>query len=394
MRVFIKNHHRITVPQELLIVRLLTSIGFATLITITSLFLQDLGLSYSQVGLVSSTAYVASFLAALALPAILHRYNIEKVLVVSLLSFAGLLGIIGFSKTALIAVALFLASRVAIVVISSAASILFKDDSGDKKSFYKYQSIAGSLSSFAWTITPFIAGILLDSRSFSFTYAVGGLMTLLGAIYLLLYPVPVAYKKPTKSSFDIVANIRFFISKKNLKDAFFMDAGANIWFGYLFTFVTLFMINEGYSNADVGLFITLTQVPLFLLEFKADVVIKYFGFRLPFFLSYGLMTAALLYSFFASFSLLTLAALVIASIGMAFVEPGKEIFVYEGLDKTDEERAYPIYNTGSLIGSIVVRLASSAVIALFGFKYSFLAAALLIGFIAYKAYKIVDPNRG
>lgn len=388
MKSFTKGRYHLDAPQEIIVVKLLTAMGMATLVTITSLFLHDLGMSYSLIGLVSSLAYVTSFIFGLFLPSILERHNIEKLLVAGISVFAFILFLMGLSNTALIAVILFLLARTTVVLIDNTASILFKDDSRSRKSFFKNQALSGSLVNLGWVVAPFLAGFLIEHKSFAFTYSIGGAVVFLGALYLLINPVPVQDKTRKKYDDNILANIKFYISKKHLRDAYFMSSGTNIWWGFIFTFVTLFIADAGYSRSSIGLFIAVTQIPLFLFDFKSHLLVERFNFKIPFTISYSLLAISSIVVFLMPFGMISLVSLTVGSLALIFIEPSSELFIYEGLSAKNEERVYPIFSTARVLGSILVRLAVSLTIVLFTFKASFLVVGLLMAFLAYKATRI------
>lgn len=388
MKSFAKGRYHLNAPQEIIVVRLLTTMGMATLVTVTSLLFLSLGLSYSAIGFITSSAYVSSFIFGLLLPPILEKHNIEKLLVIGISIFAAILIMLGFSSSALVAVILFIGARTTVLLIDNTASILFKDDSGSRKSFFKNQALSGSLVNLGWVVAPLLAGFLIERQSFAFAYTVGGCFVFLGALYLLLNPVPVKEKVYKKHENTLTSSVRFYFSKKHLRDAYLMVSGINIWWGYIFTFVTLFMIDNGYSSSSIGLFITATQIPLFLLEFKSHLIAERFKFKLPFFVSYLIMAAASFAVFLFPFGLISLALMITGSLALIFIEPGSELFIYEGLAPEDEERVYPIYSTAKIAGSILVRLVVSIVVLVFSFKASFVAVGLMMAFLAYRATKI------
>ena len=158
----------------------------------------------------------------------------------------------------------------------------------------------------------------------------------------------------------------------------------------MWTFIPIFMFKEGYSGGTIGLFIALTQLPLFLLEFKTVGFLKKFGFRKIFAAAYGTLAIVSLISFFlldAHFTLM-LGIILAASLALSFIEPLSNLFFFSKVSLLEEERGYPIYSTSFLVGSMSSKLLPGLLLLVLYDKFIFVLAGLLMSFIAIRALSI------
>ncbi len=132
----------------------------------------------------------------------------------------------------------------------------------------------------------------------------------------------------------------------------------------------IFMLRGGYSDASIGLYIALTQLPLFLLEFKTVGYVAKYGFKRIFTLSYVSLTIICALSFFAFSSHLAIAlGLILAgSIAMSFLEPISDLFFFSKVSLLEEEKTYPIYATSSPVGGMLSKVLPGLILVAFLMK--------------------------
>lgn len=378
--------------QELVLVKLLFNMGLATITVGVPLYFLSLGFTDSEVGFYVGAITLIIAVLSLFLPPFFEKYNELKILIASTLLTGFAFIALGFAGAAIVGVILFFVSHFSSYVSSSSLGILFKDSTRSKKEFQRDTGLLGSIGNFSWFMGPLLGGLALNYAGFKGLFLLAGLLCSLAALYVFLFPFKPVVKKRDKIDSDLKANMSFYVSEKPLRSAYLQRLGVSVWWGFIWTFVPIFMSREGYSEASMGIYIGLTQLPLFLFEFKTVNVLTKLSYKAVFLLSYGLLAAVCVLAFLSSSLPLALGALFIGSISLSFLEPISDLFFFDQVTRLDEERTYPIYSTSSSIGSTLAKLGVGLSLALFADKFAFIVIALMMAYIAYDALSI-RPHR-
>lgn len=390
MKQILRINRRLDAPQELIFVKLLVTMGAATIFASSSLYFSSLGVSDSTIGLATGFVMVINLVFALLIPVILEKVDLTKILFVSTISFALALFVFGSVNKALFVFGIYVVTRILLSLFASAYSVLFHDDSNSKSDYRKNKALASSIVNFAWMIVPFIATLIISQYSFAVLYYCGALITFLAAIILIIQKVPEIRKKRKSIDYNLLNNISYFFSRSTLRKIYFINAGVSLWWTFIFVFFVLFMKEAGYSNTSIGIFLTLTQLPLFLFEFKSYILVDKFKYKLPYVISYTIMALTMTALLLFGINNATLFLVVMTSLCLVFLEPSTEMYLYEHLKLTDEEKVQPIYETSEIVGSAFIRLLLGLVLIHFASSYTFGIMALLLLWLSFYSRKIKD----
>lgn len=112
--------------------------------------------------------------------------------------------------------------------------------------------------------------------------------------------------------------------------------------------------------------------------------------RRIFIVAYALLCGVCLLSFavFNSSSVIVLAAILLASLALSFLEPISNLFFFSKVTSLEEEKAYPTFVTADLLGGMLAKGAVGVTLILFNDKVSFLSIAVIIGFVLYNARRL------
>jgi predicted MFS family arabinose efflux permease len=259
---------------------------------------------------------------------------------------------------------------------------LFHDDSAGPKDFKKNQALSGSMINFAWMSMPFFATLIIGQYSFAMLYVLGASIALCATVLLLVSNIP-EKKKRYKPAVSVFKNIRTYFSQKRLRDVYLISSGVDMWWVFIFVFVTLFMKNAGFSTAQIGLYLTLSQLPLFLFEFKTNKLVERYHYRSPFINSYTFMAFAMLVTGIVGINVFTLGLLSFTSLFIVFLEPAREMYLYEKMKLADEERMQPVYATAELVGSVTVRFTIGFLLVWANQTVAFIVMATIFTLIAF-----------
>jgi len=389
MKHMIRMHRHLDAPQELIVVRLLVMMGSAAVSATTSLYLKSLGLSDSTIGIATGVIMAVNLGFVIMLPKILEKYSLNSVLLSSIVGFAISLVLFGSIKNASIALCIYGATRLLLSAFATSYSILFHDDSPSEESFRKNQSLAGSLGNFSWMFAPFVASVIVVQYSFFILYIISAAIVVLAIIILRLQKIPEPHKKHRPST-SILTNIKTYFSSKHLRDAYIMNASVSIWWSFMFAFVTLYMNEAGFSTAAIGVFLTLTQLPLFLFEFKTHVIVDKFRYKRPMILAHSALAIAMIIVAIFGLHIATLGILIAASLAIVYLEPAREMYLYGKIDISKEEKIQPIYLTAEMLSSMILRISVGVILLVLPAQATYLAVALVMGLIAFHSRTIKD----
>jgi len=368
--------------SELILTRFVMSFSLGLFIVATSLYLRDAGLSDSWIGIAGSIAGLLVIALSPVVPVLLEKFNGLTIFKLGMAVMATIMLAMGLSSHLAVALLAFTVHRLALSVTISAASISVRDSSGSKE-LEKIQGLASSLMNFGWVVGPLLGGLALAVYGLSNTFFISAAVMLIGASILVMSPLKAKPKIRAKIDSSWIENVRFYFSRPGLVAAYVFRGGITAWMTFLFTFIPLFMVNEGYSLQAVGMALALTQLPLFLMEFKTvDLIIRLNSRRL-FIYGFSLM-AAFQFAFFTTDNLLfTIIGFIVSSVlALSILEPLVEIYFYKQVKPLEEEKAYPVFSTAEWAGSLSIKLLTGLSIGLFGTRSSFLVLAMVMSMAA------------
>lgn len=375
---------------ELVISQVLFALGYAVAIVGIPLYFIHIGLTDSQVGIFTGFISLLMIVTSLYMPPILEKYNQRKLLIFS--AFLASISFVAFSYTSsiILSVLILTLAQGSLHANYSALIVLFKDSTRTVEEFTKDTGLLGSFNNLGWFVGPMLGGLALGNYGFKGLFTLAGSLTLIGGLYVLLFPFKTMVKHRRSIDGDIKANIRYYLSSKHLRISYLQKLGVELWWGVIWTFIPIFMLKGGYSSAAIGLFLSLTQLPLFLFEFKTVGFVAKYGFKKIFTYCYIGLTLICLLSFFTlSSQLAVVLALILAgSLALSFLEPITDLFFFSRLSILEEEKAYPTYSTAEPVGSMLAKIIPGISLALFYDKAIFIILGISLFFIATRAFAI------
>ncbi len=374
--------------HELVSTRMLFTLGMAATTVGVPLYLISLGMPDSQFGILAGISSLIIAVISLFMPPVLERFNQLRLLIISS-ALTGLSYVLfGYSKNTAVAIVLIFVTNLFITININSLSILFKDSTRGKQEFTRDTGLMGSLVNLSWFIGPLLGGLVLNYAGVNGLFILSGSLCFISAIYLKILPIETKIKNRDKLDINVIENLRFYMSRPKLKIAYIQRMGITVWWGFIWTFIPIFMARQGYSVASIGLFISLTQLPLFLLEFKTVNIVARVGYRAVFTLSYLALGIICAFAFITPNFGFALGALFIGSLALSFIEPISELYFFDQVSRIEEEKTYPIFGTSSLIGSTLARVGVGVGLALLADRAAFLIIASIMIYAAYKALAI------
>ncbi|MCA9348787.1 MFS transporter [Candidatus Saccharibacteria bacterium] len=389
---FLKSPIHIKASGEILVSRIALSMGTSILTAIASIYFHNIGLTDAAVGYVAALGSLLAIVFTMVAPYLLEKYSEIVIYVVSgiLLSFATIF--LGLTKVVPVAIITYCLTNILLMFGGNAINIALKDTTSSKREFTNLQGIFGSLINFSWFVGPILGGLALSQLGTRNTLLLSGGFIMISAIIIVLLPIHVKGKRRVKLDTDPLANIKFYLSRKNLTIAYIQSLGVRLWWGYVWAFLPLFMLDNGYSPTSVGLVVGATQLPLFLFEFLTVKTVRFFGYRKIFATGFSLLTIASILMLIANDIHVVIGVTIACSLALSFLEPICELFVFDQVDRHEEDMAYPTYYTSTFAGSLVAKLGIAVFISLFGARSSYAFLAFLFVFVTISALGI-KPRR-
>lgn len=390
MTTYTKSLLHLSPTYELITSKILFSLGYAVATVGVPLYFVQHGLKDAQIGIFTGLIGIITITASLYLPPILERIDQRKLLMASAFTSSISFLLFVFAPTIAISLLCLALAQVSLHVNGSALNILFKDSTRSKEELTRDAGLLGSFTNLGWFVGPILGGLSLTTFGFEGVFMLAASLISVGALYIFLFPFKTVIKQRSQLDTALKANIRFYIANPQLRIAYLQGLGVDFWWGLMWTFIPIFMFKEGYSGGAIGLFIALTQLPLFLLEFKTVGFLGKYGFRKIFAAAYGTLAVISLASFFildVNFTL-ALGIILVASLALSFIEPLSNLFFFSKVSLLEEERGYPVYATSFLVGNMSAKLLPGLILVALYDKFIFILAAALMGFIAYRALAI------
>lgn len=361
--------------------------ALATVSVAWSILFLKMGVTDGEIGIIKGYSIILVLLISLLLPRLLEKFDESKVYPATLSFTAAFLLLAGLPSILAITLS-FLFIRLLQNIKISSFSIMFRDTFRKQSEYSLAQGVMSGLMAFAWLVGPFLGGLYMDKFGAPKTMVLGACIIALAAIVSLLKRKS-HETKVIQSSFSPIKNIRFFTSISGMKLAYLMRAGVDIWWAFTFTFLPLYMVRSGYSFFEIGLALSLTQLPLVIGEFITVRALNVLSFRSIFALCYFYLFLISVLCFFAPASWMVIALLVLGAVALSFLEPLTEIYFFKLSKKDEEERAYPIFITSSALGEGLLTLTTGVVLTIFSFKYGFsvLSISMLAIFLMSRSIK-------
>src|SRR3989344_3366991 len=266
--------------------------------------------------------------------------------------------------------------------------ILIRD--GSKKStISKNEGFYFAIINMSFFIGPIIGGLLADAYSIKIVFLISAIFPLL--VFFLLLTKKRKEEKTEASEIKIFDNIKEYCKSKDQTINYIISLGLLSWLAIIYSYMPLYMNQEGLNEKTIGYFLALTVLPLIILEIPISKLSEKTGYRKLFFLGFLLIGIFGILGVVFKNIYLTLLSFVLTNLGVAFVEPLKEAYFFKISKRSDEIKYYPVFKTSSDVGHLTGPLIFSTVLLFTNFKTMFLVASIImiiLGFISLKLKEV------
>lgn len=379
---------------KLSIVGLLVSLSAAFLNTIWAVYMDSFLHNQVYVGFFSAFLTVIAFVSYFIFIPIVEKSDKAKIFSYSLLSFIIFYLIFAFSTNVVILLVVSIIMTAMLSLRVTSYGLLVKDIS-QKKNLSTNEGLVYTFLNIAFVLGPLVAGLLAAKFGNIWVFAISALFILLAFLFFKSTGIKDEQGKKHVDKY-IIKNFKDYFKKSDRTIAYLLRGGVNMWWILIYLFVPLWMVRQGMSMSSIGVFLFAVAVPLIALEFYFSKKAAKFGFRKIFQLGYLIVAIISLSCFFFTNTYLILGFLVLASIGIAMLEPTTEAYFFDILGGKERYHYYGPFNTSIDFGNFIAKIAGSMLLIFFPFASIFLMFAILMFamfLLSFKTKKVIESRR-
>ncbi|OVE74506.1 hypothetical protein BVX95_02235 [archaeon D22] len=372
-------HHfrlKLKTTTELSLSRLILAIGIAGINTIWSLYLYSFGFSAATVGAIGAVMMIFSLIASLFTTSILEKFRELKVYLAVILCYivSYLLTYIFDNALAFIIVSLIVS--VAVAFEYNSFSILYKDEI--KGNLNEEEGLLWSVVNIGWLLGPLIAGFVAAKYGTKEVFISSVIFLVISLYMLTIMTIKLPPKKWKKLDNNILNNVSDYLKNKKLYLPYLILVGVQAWWALIFIYMPMFILENSIGEEVVGIFISLSMLPLVLFEYRAGKLCDRIGFRPLFYYGFMFVSIITIFSFFVSSIYGILGVIILTSIGLAFIEPIMDGFFFSKVNSLEEEKYYPVFQTARYVGTFIGRLVPAFFLLFLDQKIIFLVFGIMM----------------
>lgn len=367
---------------------LFITIAIASVATILSLYLDSFLHNPARVGFLTSLSLVVEILAYIFLIPLIERGNKVKLLLLSLLSFAISYFLFGIYSNIYLVIILGILIAFASSLRMTTGGLIIRDNS-ESGNVAKNEGVIYALLNIAWLIGPLISGYLANKYGFSSVFFLSSALILF-SIFIISFSkikdkIKVKYIKT-----NIFKSILNFFKEKDRVLIYIISLSVPFWWAFIYVYMPLFIIANGLSELQLGLFISGVTVPLIFGDYIFARIAGKKGFKKLFFIGFISLGILAISLFFIQNIYLILSLLIFAGISISMIEPTIEAYFLDIVKEEERDKYYSIYSTSAHLGALIGAGSAAAVLAFLPFKSLFLLFGIPMIALSFVALKIKD----
>jgi MFS family permease len=373
---------------KLSIVGLLVALASSFVTTVWAIYIDSFVKNIALVGFISAALILVAFLSRFLLIPIIEKSSKSKIFSYTLLASIVVFILFAINTTFYFFIILALISTVVTILRSTSFGIMIRGKSA-KRQLSKNEGLAYTFLNLAWVVGPLIASYVLITLGMSKVFVLSAIFFFIAFIFFRKSKIKnVNIKKRVDK--NVIKNFLVFFKSRERRFAYLLGGGVNLWWVLIYLFMPLFIIRNGLTESWVGYFLFAVAVPLISLEFLFAKLAGKIGFKKIFKIGFIIPCILVFICFFISNIYIILLLLVLASIGLAMLEPTTEAYFFDLLKGKQELRFYGPYNTTISVNKLIGRLLPSFALIFLPFKFIFLLFSLFMFIMFLTSFRIKD----
>ncbi len=379
----IRTHSKHKEGKQLAYLALITGIGASLTLPILPTFIKTILNTDTSVSVFYSGMAIVMLLAALVSTYLFKKVDRAKTVKVSLIITSAAFLFLVFT-TRIHALALLNSLNVIFALFIAMSLSLYVRDYAKSKNLGEEEGKYFKYSNLGYLIGPLTGGFIGAYAGYEMVFILSSLTFITAFLYFnhlhIVQDHPVLNSEDPLKNYQIVSNLKQYFSNRNRCKVFAFTLFLMIWIGFRRLYIPLYVVFSGYIESMTGVIMALAIVPLILFEVKTGEYADKHGVRKPISIGFTIMAISLFVIFFSPFTMLNFVILILAHLGMAFVEPLQEYYLFKNLKKEEEDKLYGVYMTADPIALFITPVIGALTLLLLPFNYLFLIFGILMIF--------------
>lgn len=276
----------------------------------------------------------------------------------------------------------------------SAFGIIVSDKS-KKRKLAKNEGLIYTFLNLSWLVGPLVAGFVAEKYGVKTVFLLAAICMAFAYILFRFFKI-VDNQKNKKIDKNLFKICRDFFKNKNRVLCYILSGGMNFWWGLIYIYMPIYIIESGFSDLTLGYFLFGVVVPLILFTYHSGKIAARIGFRKIFFVGYLILGMSALLSFIFNSIVIIMFLLIAASFGAAMIESTTEAYFFDLVSKKEKTKYYGVYNTTIEINGSAASLFGAVILLLLPFKFIFILfgfVMFLLALISLKIRNIIEDGK-
>ncbi|MFH1308037.1 MAG: MFS transporter [archaeon] len=344
---------------------LVSLIGLASVGAIWSIYLDSFLHSAAYVGFLTTFFTVISLLACFFIVPFVEKYSKSKLFALSIFIFIISYFIFSIYTNFYLVIFLGVLLAVAVSLRITTFGIIVRDKSKEQE-VSKNEGLIYSIFNLGWFVGPLIAGYVVSIYGFRAVFFYSAVLLFLSLFVFKKFKIN-DNRKEKRIDYNIVKVTVDFFKKRERVFAYMTGGAVNFWMALLYVYIPIYIVESGYEDVWVGVFLAGVVIPTILTEYYFGKLAGKKGFKKMFLIGYLILfVSAILCFFFPEFYYI-FPILVISSFGISMVEPTTEAYFFDIVNEKERDKYYGPYNTAIDVGSALATFFFSNYFIVFAF---------------------------
>jgi len=370
-------------------IKLFAGTAVAATLAIWSVFINSFVDSPAITGLISGVFAFAAFLSFFLFIPLVQKTRKGKLFISTLIITIASYIMFAFvdSLTTLIFAGILLSVAGSISV--TAFGLIIKDKS-KKSNLTKNEGFIFTFMNIGYVIGPLIGGYVAAVYGVKSVFWIVAFLMLISLFIFKANNIEdKRVQKPEKNAFKNFLN---FFKDKQRVIVYILGGGPQFWWVLIYVFAPLFIIEKGLTTKAIGIFLFAAAVPLILTEYYFSRKVRKYGFKKMFQLGFLIPTIAGVLCFFLTGTYSILIVLVLASFGIAMLEPTTESYFLGMVTTKESGKFYGPFNTNITVNQVASKILPSLLLLILPFSYIFLIYGAFMFVFFLVSFKVKDSK--
>jgi len=399
-----KNQGNIILTRiaRLAVIGFLTSFAAAFIDTIWAVYMQKFLGNMALVGFFSSFLTIIAFFAFFFFVPFIEKRDKSKLYSMSLVLFFIAYLLFAINRNPYIFAILAIVTTILSALKITSFGIIVRDKSRETE-LSRNEGVMYTILNIAWVIGPLLSGLLSEFLGLSFIFVISAIFILLAFISFKVSRMKDSNLKK-KIDGNMYKNFKEFFRNKHRVFSYIIGGGIPFWWGLIYLFVPMYIIQRGLPIEWVGYFMFAIAVPMIFFTYVFAKLAGKIGFKKLFKVGFFILFSSAIACFFISSVptilgveniYIILGVLVLASIGAAMLESTLEAYFFDLVKGKEELHFYGPYNTNLEVSRLIAYSVPSLILIFLPFKFVFLFFAVImlsLFFVCFKIKEVIEKR--